>query len=123
MCGSLQDIYPEPIGIIVQHWHRTVVACDGVMAVTTSVLEQGSIGAWRTWLDSLSKDAYMVGPLESISAQAGLLPTVKPNDRSQQDELVLAFLDRMLEKHGARSVIYVRCSTLKDVALSLMELG
>lgn len=87
------------------------------MAVTTSVLEQGSIGAWRTWLDSLRKDAYMVGPLESISAQAGLLPAVKPSGRSQQDEVVLTFLDRMLEKHGARSVIYVRRPTLKDVAL------
>jgi hypothetical protein len=116
-----QDNYPVPLGLIVQHWHNTFVACDGLMAVTASTFEKGSIDAWRIWLNSSGKDLYTVGPLESVAAQEGLLPAAKQYGSSQQDADVLNFLDRMLEKHGSRSVIYVCSPTLAEATFRLMK--
>jgi hypothetical protein len=107
----IQVNFPFPVAIASQYWHRNTLACDDVIAVTTSAFEAESIKAARGWFDSMGKDSFVVGPLEDVPASMATTngsAVTKNKPVSQDDAQILEFLDDMHAKHGPNSVIYVR---------------
>jgi hypothetical protein len=93
--------------MIIQHWHKTLVSCNALVAATSSAFEAGSVVACREWLDGLGIPTFVVGPLESVPPQSIEANKVEAPKLSEDNLRVIKFLDRMQVKHGKQSVIYV----------------
>ncbi|KAK7463058.1 hypothetical protein VKT23_007644 [Stygiomarasmius scandens] len=78
--------------------------CDGMFSVTSSAFEREAINTWNRWFESIGKVHYPIGPLSV--PKAGLYGT----DGHEDDKTyapVVEFLNKMQEKHGEKSVIYI----------------
>ncbi|KAK7463062.1 hypothetical protein VKT23_007648 [Stygiomarasmius scandens] len=78
--------------------------CDGMFSVTSSAFEGGAINTWNRWFESIGQVHYPIGPLSV--PKAGLYGT----DGHEDDKTyapVVDFLNRMQEKHGEKSVVYI----------------
>lgn len=73
--------------------------CDGVILNANADFEQPAIDAWKSWF--IEKPVISPGPTEFP------LTEFEKNPSSSNPE-VTKFLDAALEKHGERSVFYVR---------------
>lgn len=102
---DIQDNLPFPMGIVVQHLHKHVQTCDGVLAASTSAFEKEAISSGRKWLESVGLDTYVVGPLEDAPARD---VASNSNYYSEEDAKIFEFLNSMQQKHGNKTVIYVR---------------
>ncbi|THV01912.1 UDP-Glycosyltransferase/glycogen phosphorylase [Dendrothele bispora CBS 962.96] len=90
--------------------------CDGLLSVTGSAYEGGAIDTARRWCHSLGHDVYPIGPLLGVDdeekekkASSGVI-TVE--DKTSTKAQAVEFLDRMQEKYGKKSVIYMSFGTL-----------
>ncbi|KAJ3726575.1 hypothetical protein C8R42DRAFT_657047 [Lentinula raphanica] len=83
---------------------------DGVVCVSTNAYEPEAAAAAKEWFASMGKAWYTVGPL-SIFA-----PSVKslepPAPVSETDISVKAFLDRIDEEFGDKSLLYISFGTV-----------
>lgn len=75
--------------------------CNGVIAASPRVFEPESTAALEEHLSKTNRPLYVIGPLG--------LTTAEQIDRepSPDKEEVVAFLDRIVEKHGEKSLIYI----------------
>lgn len=96
--------------MIIQHWHKTLIVCNALVAATSSAFEAGSVVACREWLNGLGIPTFIVGPLEDVPPQTVKENQVEVPKPSEDDLRVIKFLDDMQAKHGKQSVIYVRTS-------------
>jgi hypothetical protein len=95
--------------LFLQGAYRSLLAVDGMVVVSTSAFERESIEMGREWFAEDGKDTWVVGPLEDVppTATANVAGAEVPQ-HAEEDAKILGFLDDMAQKHGARSVIYVR---------------
>jgi hypothetical protein len=95
--------------LFLQGAYRSLLAVDGMVVVSTSAFERESIEIGRKWFAEDGKDTWVVGPLEDVppAATANKAGAEIPQ-HAAEDAKILGFLDDMAQKHGARSVIYVR---------------
>jgi hypothetical protein len=104
-----QNFLPFSPAIIVKDAHAFYTSSDGMVVVSSSAFEGESVKAGRQWLHGLGKDLWVVGPLEGTPSSA--LATVAGGEAPQhteEDKVILGFLDDMENKHGKNSVIFVR---------------
>jgi hypothetical protein len=92
------------MGMVVQHLHKTIQTCDGILGASTSAFEKEAISGGRKWFESIGLDTYIVGPLEN----APVRDEASISKHSEEDTKIFSFLDSMQQKHGNKSVIYVR---------------
>ncbi|THV01909.1 UDP-Glycosyltransferase/glycogen phosphorylase [Dendrothele bispora CBS 962.96] len=77
---------------------------DGMFSVTSSAFEGEAIKTWNRWFESIGHVHYPIGPLSV--PKAGL----HGGDGHKEDATygpVVEFLDRMKDKFGENSVIYI----------------
>jgi hypothetical protein len=88
--------------------HTFCKTSDGMLVVSSSAFEGASIDAGRQWLEGLSRQLYVVGPLEDVPlAATAKAPGAEAPKHAEEDAKILGFLDDMEQKHGPRSVIFV----------------
>jgi hypothetical protein len=88
--------------------YRLIVLADTVMIPSSEVLEKESIAYFRKWYESLGKSVWIVGPPNPAEDHAAVSRVSLPNP---EDEKVMAFLDRIHNTHGDRSIVFVRVFT------------
>jgi hypothetical protein len=99
--------------VIIQGVHRFITSADGVLLVSSSAFERDGIIAGKKWLQGLSKDLWLVGPLEDAPpAATANVPGREAPQHAEDDTMILGFLDDMKAKHGDHSVIFVRSADL-----------
>jgi hypothetical protein len=105
----MQNVFPISPAMIVKDGHTFCTTSDGLLVVSSSAFEDASINAGRQWLEGLGKQLFVVGPLEDVplAATAKASITEAPKDAGE-DATILGFLGDMEQKHGPRSVIFVR---------------
>ncbi|KAF8583172.1 glycosyltransferase family 1 protein [Ramaria rubella] len=84
--------------------------CDGFVAVSSPVYEAGSLNAMRAWFAETNRPFYAVGPLMPPGAGgAGLSESSKKVEAelSENGDEFQIFLDKTLNNHGQKSIIYV----------------
>jgi hypothetical protein len=97
------------LALFMRHWHRDIQAGDGILVVSSSAFDGKSIEAGRTWLAEIGQDVWIVGPLENAPpAATEPVPGAETPQHAEEDAEILGFLDDMKQKHGERSVIFVR---------------
>jgi hypothetical protein len=95
--------------LLIKGNHRFVLASDGLVVASSSSVEPGSVRAAREWMQGLGKDLWTVAPLEDVPAPVTTnVPGNEAPQHAEEDARILGFLDDMHEKHGDRSVIFVR---------------
>jgi hypothetical protein len=82
--------------------HIHVRGTEGGLVVSSSVYEQGAIEECKAWFQSMGKPYYAVGPLS--------LPEVnwKNSPPSETEAPVINFMNKMQQRFGEKSLIYVR---------------
>jgi hypothetical protein len=76
---------------------------DTTLITSSNVLEEGSLVPLRTWYESVGKTLWTVGPPNPPQERARDA-TSRPSSEGEQ---VLAFLDRVYETHGDKSIVFV----------------
>ncbi|THV01916.1 UDP-Glycosyltransferase/glycogen phosphorylase [Dendrothele bispora CBS 962.96] len=86
--------------------HIHTRSTEGAFVVSSSAYEEGAIKGWRTWFRAMGKPVYEVGPLS--------LPDTNWKDSrpSEKDLMVIDFMDRMQQRFGEKSLIYVSFGTV-----------
>jgi hypothetical protein len=106
----MQNANNLSMGVFLGSALATMNAGDGMLAVSTSAFEGTAIEATRTWFAETGRKIWVVGPLEDAPAAATAnIPGGEVLQHVAEDAKILGFLDEMEQKHGARSVIFVRC--------------
>ncbi|KAJ7047239.1 UDP-Glycosyltransferase/glycogen phosphorylase [Mycena alexandri] len=97
--------FDAPVAPIVRGGHVFLMGCDGVIISTAEAYEKESLDALESWLASLSKPFYALGPL--------LPPTFGTNLQiGQDDSKFKAFLDEMLSQHGEHCTVFISFGTV-----------
>ncbi|KAJ7106171.1 UDP-Glycosyltransferase/glycogen phosphorylase [Mycena epipterygia] len=97
--------FDAPAAPIVRGGHAFLMGCDGVIISTAEAYEKESLNALESWLASLSKPFYALGPL--------LPPTLGTNLQiGQGDSIFKAFLDGMLSQHGENCTVFISFGTV-----------
>jgi hypothetical protein len=92
-----------------RNWHRDMQAGNGILVASSSAFDGESIQAGRTWFAESGQDVWVIGPLENAPpAATESVPGAELPQHKEEDAQILGFLDDMKEKHGERSVIFVR---------------
>ncbi|KAJ6460357.1 hypothetical protein C8R47DRAFT_1242821 [Mycena vitilis] len=97
--------FESPVSPIVRGGYTFLMACDGVIISTAEAYEPVSLKALESWFTSISKPLYAVGPLLPPSFGSRL----HANDGETE---VKAFLDRMLGRYGAHSLLFISFGTV-----------
>lgn len=80
---------------------RFLQDCNGIIAASPRVYEPESTAALEEHLSKTNRPLYITGPL-------GLTTTEQIDKEPSPDkENVVAFLNRIFDQHGQRSLIYV----------------
>lgn len=78
--------------------------CDGMVSTSNDVYEPDLNAAFRQWFNERKKPTYFIGPIipsDSVSTSRDFgIPSNVEN--------VQTFLDKVLNNHGRRSMLYVR---------------
>ncbi|KAJ7019485.1 UDP-Glycosyltransferase/glycogen phosphorylase [Mycena alexandri] len=97
--------FDAPVAPIVRGGHVLLMGCDGVIISTAEAYEKESLDALESWLASLSKPFYALGPL--------LPPTFGANLQiGQDDSKSKAFLDEMFSQHGEHCTVFISFGTV-----------
>jgi hypothetical protein len=105
----MQNVFPISPAMIVKDGHTFCTTSDGLLVVSSSTFEDASISAGRQWLEGLGKQLFVVGPLEDVPlAATAKAPITEAPKHAGEDAKILGFLGDMEQKHGPRSVIFVR---------------
>ncbi|KAJ3758933.1 hypothetical protein EV360DRAFT_42892 [Lentinula raphanica] len=83
---------------------------DGVVCVSTNAYEPEAAAAAKEWFASMGKAWYTVGPLSIFAPSVKSLEPAAPV--SETDIRVKAFLDRIEEEFGDKSLLYISFGTV-----------
>ncbi|KAL0570543.1 hypothetical protein V5O48_011410 [Marasmius crinis-equi] len=78
--------------------YKSITASEGILSISSSVLEKESIEAWKEHFETIGKGFFAVAPLSIFSAP--------PKPRDPATERVLSFLESMKDEFGDKSVLY-----------------
>ncbi|KAK7464301.1 hypothetical protein VKT23_006469 [Stygiomarasmius scandens] len=99
------EYYPQEVpfvgNIFIDQARKYIPTTDGMFIASSSAYDGKCVEALKEWFGTRGKDVYPVGPLalpESPSSQ-------------EKNKEVVEFLDKMQEKHGEKSVIYMSFGT------------
>ncbi|KAG7090353.1 hypothetical protein E1B28_009473 [Marasmius oreades] len=84
--------------------YKSIMASEGVITISSPVIEKESIKACDEYFGSLGKSYFSIGPMAVI-----------PNDPKEDDattDKVFSFLEKMNAEFGEKSVIYIAFGTL-----------
>ncbi|KAL0569933.1 hypothetical protein V5O48_012025 [Marasmius crinis-equi] len=98
-----QDFDYTPAAMVARmagkHLHRT----EGLISVSTSLVEKEAIRAFREYFKGLGKDHYLAGFVSSAN--------IPDPCGFNGDEEVKTFLDRIHQEHGEKSLLYISFGT------------
>ncbi|KAF8204107.1 UDP-Glycosyltransferase/glycogen phosphorylase [Pholiota molesta] len=98
--------YKVPLSPLARAAHVFFKQSDGVIIATSETYEHAeSVEAFRSWFAGWGKPAYAVGPLLPIGYGSTSVS-------SRGDTAVEVFLEKSLQKHGEKSVLFISLGTL-----------
>ncbi|KAF9257355.1 UDP-Glycosyltransferase/glycogen phosphorylase [Marasmius fiardii PR-910] len=93
-----QDVDLTNLFLVLHLGRRYFYETEGVLCVTSSAVEREGVGAMREFMNGLGKDFFLAG----LSTRT--IPEPSP---STDRDGVVAFLDRIYQEHGQKSLIYI----------------
>ncbi|KAI0071140.1 UDP-Glycosyltransferase/glycogen phosphorylase [Panus rudis PR-1116 ss-1] len=89
---------------------RVFDGCDGVVISTAEAYELEAVAEIRAWFAESNKDVYVVGPLLPGATNPQALDGEQK--QSQDAAEILTFMNKVLEEHGAKSLLYFSLGTV-----------
>ncbi|KAK7463052.1 hypothetical protein VKT23_007638 [Stygiomarasmius scandens] len=86
--------------------HIHTRSTEGGLVVSSSAYEEEAIKGWKAWFKSMKKPLYAIGPLSLPEANW------KNSPPTEKESMVIDFLDRMQQRFGEKSLIYVSFGTV-----------
>lgn len=96
---------------------RFLPQCDGAIFVNPPIIEPTGLEAAKDWFRESGRPLYAIGPfippreLRFSKVNIGEKDVVRSSTEVGKRPEVMEFLDKMLDKHGRNSLIYVRSSS------------
>ncbi|KAK7692877.1 hypothetical protein QCA50_004512 [Cerrena zonata] len=104
-----QEIHMKGSGsMIVMMMQTFIESCDGMVMSTSDVLEPEGVAEIKGWFAETSRKAYAVGPLFPMDEKATAGDKIQSDKSSEIDQ----FLERTLEAHGPKSLLYIAFGSL-----------